>query len=45
LIPSVSLPAGRHGSGLLSLQTALLILHVAERRRKANQNVILLTMM
>lgn len=38
---SVSLPAGRHGSGLLSLQTALLVLHVAERRRKANQNVII----
>jgi predicted ATPase len=37
---SVSLPAGRHGSGLLSLQTALLVLHVAERRRKVNQNVI-----
>jgi putative ATP-dependent endonuclease of the OLD family len=38
---SVSLPAGRHGSGLLSLQTALLVLQVAERRRKANQNVII----
>jgi hypothetical protein len=38
---SVSLPAGRHGSGLLSLQTALLVLQIAERRRKANQNVII----
>jgi len=38
---SVSLPAGRHGSGLLSLQTALLVLQVAERRRKANHNVII----
>jgi putative ATP-dependent endonuclease of the OLD family len=38
---SVSLPAGRHGSGLLSLQTALLVLQVAARRRKANQNVII----
>lgn len=37
---SISLPAGRHGSGLLSLQTALLVLQIAERRRKANQNVI-----
>jgi predicted ATPase len=37
----VSLPAGRHGSGLLSLQTALLVLQIAERRRKANQNVII----
>jgi putative ATP-dependent endonuclease of the OLD family len=38
---SVSLPAGRHGSGLLSLQTALLVLQIAARRRKANQNVII----
>ena len=38
---SVSLPAGRHGSGLLSLQTALLVLHIADRRRKGNQNVII----
>src|SRR5439155_439046 len=38
---SVSLPAGHHGSGLLSLQTALLILQIAERRRKANQNVFI----
>lgn len=38
---SVSLPAGRHGSGLLSLQTALLVLQIAERRRKAKQNVII----
>jgi predicted ATP-dependent endonuclease of OLD family len=38
---SVSLPAGRHGSGLLSLQTALLVLQIAERRRKASQNVII----
>jgi putative ATP-dependent endonuclease of OLD family len=38
---SVSLPAGRHGSGLLSLQTALLVLQIAERRRKANQNVFI----
>jgi predicted ATPase len=38
---SVSLPAGRHGSGLLSLQTALLVLQIAERRRKVNQNVII----
>ena len=38
---SISLPAGRHGSGLLSLQTALLVLQIAERRRKANQNVFI----
>jgi putative ATP-dependent endonuclease of OLD family len=38
---SVSLPAARHGSGLLSLQTALLVLQIAERRRKAKQNVII----
>jgi len=38
---SVSLPAGRHGSGLLSLQTALLVLYIAERRRKAQHNVII----
>ena len=38
---SVSLPAGRHGSGLLSLQTALLVLQIAERRLKAKQNVII----
>jgi putative ATP-dependent endonuclease of OLD family len=38
---SVSLPAGRHGSGLLSLQTALLVLQIAQRRRKGNTNVII----
>lgn len=38
---SVSLPAARHGSGLLSLQTALLVLQIAERRLKAKQNVII----
>jgi putative ATP-dependent endonuclease of OLD family len=38
---SVSLPAGRHGSGLLSLQTALLVLQIAARRKKAKQNVII----
>jgi putative ATP-dependent endonuclease of OLD family len=38
---SISLPAGRHGSGLLSLQTALLVLQIAERRRRANQNVFI----
>ncbi len=38
---SVSLPAGRHGSGLLSLQTALLVLQIATRRQKAKQNVII----
>ena len=38
---SVSLPAGRHGSGLLSLQTALLVLQIASRRQKAKQNVII----
>jgi energy-coupling factor transporter ATP-binding protein EcfA2 len=38
---SVSLPAGRHGSGLLSLQTALLVLQIATRRQQANQNVII----
>jgi putative ATP-dependent endonuclease of the OLD family len=37
---SVSLPAGRHGSGLLSLQTALLVLQIATRRKEAAQNVI-----
>jgi len=38
---SVSVPAGRHGSGLLSLQTALLVLQVAERRQKNDQNVLI----
>ena len=38
---SISLPASRHGSGLLSLQTALLVLQIAERRRKTNQNVLI----
>ena len=38
---SVSVPAGRHGSGLLSLQTALLVLQVAERRQKNGQNVLI----
>lgn len=38
---SVSLPAGRHGSGLLSLQSALLVLQIASRRQKAKQNVII----
>ena len=38
---SVSLPAGRHGSGLLSLQTALLVLQIATRRQKAKHNVII----
>ena len=37
---SVSLPAGRHGSGLLSIQSALLVLQIATRRKKAQQNVI-----
>lgn len=38
---SVSVPAGRHGSGILSLQTALLVLQVAERRKKNGQNVLI----
>src|SRR5690606_10218365 len=38
---SISLPAGRHGSGLLSLQTALLVLQIASRRKQSRQNVIL----
>jgi len=38
---SVSVPAIRHGSGLLSLQTALLVLQVAERRRKNSQSVLI----
>jgi putative ATP-dependent endonuclease of the OLD family len=38
---SIPLPAGRHGSGLLSLQTALLVLQIAARRQKEKQNVII----
>lgn len=38
---SVSLPVGRHGSGLLSLQTMLLLLEVARVRRAERRNFIL----
>ncbi len=38
---SVPLPAGRHGSGLLSIQSALLVIQIAERRKKKHQNVII----
>ncbi len=36
-----SLPAYRHGTGLVSLQTLLLLLEVGKARRKANQSFIL----
>lgn len=37
----VSLPAGRHGGGLLALQTLILLLETCRARRAANQSFIL----
>lgn len=36
-----SLPAGRHGSGLISLQTLVLLLEIGQARKRAGQSFIL----